>query len=423
MAWSRAIWAAAVAADAPAIAVDPAVRRPLGDISTGAERFTERRVERILALVVAIGSVVLGAQAFLNALGSVQEDPRWHGPLMTVVFVPLTAMIIALFVGFLTRTSTAVFAVLFPIVLIVWPLVTAGRVEEAGGQPWIWYLINVATVAAAMTFRLAIQAVWAIGIPLLYGVVRAVQLGFAPDQLTRVALDVAFAIILAGVLMAIGWMLRAVAVGMDVARRDAISSYAAAAAADATEQERVAVAALMHDSVLAALIAAERARSDRERALSVSMSREALTRLANADQDPAEGSDEPVSPDVIVRGIESAAADLGVEIALDARVDAASPAVPGRVARALVLAAMQALANSVQHATGSGLRGEVVADRAGVRIRISDTGGGFDPATVPDDRLGIRGSIVARTAAVGGRARVHSDGTGTVVTLAWEHAR
>ena len=418
----REIRAAAVAADAPAIAVDPAVRRPLGDISTGAERFTERRVERILALVVAIGSVVLGAQAFLNALGSVQEDPRWHGPLMTVVFVPLTAMIIALFVGFLTRTTTTVFAVLFPIVLIVWPLVTAGRVEEAG-QPWIWYLINVATVAAAMTFRLAIQAVWAIGIPLLYGVVRAVQLGFAPDQLTRVALDVAFAIILAGVLMAIGWMLRAVAVGMDVARRDAISSYAAAAAADATEQERVAVAALMHDSVLAALIAAERARSDRERALSVSMSREALTRLANADQDPAEGSDEPVSPDVIVRGIESAAADLGVEIALDARVNAASPAVPGRVARALVLAAMQALANSVQHATGSGIRGEVVADRAGIRIRISDTGGGFDPATVPDDRLGIRGSIVARTAAVGGRARVHSDGTGTVVTLAWEHAR
>lgn len=412
-----------MAADAPAIAVDPAVRRPLGDISSGAERFTERRVERILALVVAIGSTVLGGQAFLNALGSVQEDPRWHGPLLVVVFVPLTAMILALFGGFLTRTTSTVFAVVFPLVLLVWPLATAGREAEAFGQPWIWYLINVATVAAAMTFRLSAQVAWAIGIPLMYGLVRAVQLGFAVEHLTRVALDVVFAIILASVLMAIGWMLRSVSVGIDGARRDAIASYAAAAAADATEQERVAVAALMHDSVLAALIAAERARSERERTLAVSMSRDALTRLANADQDPAEGSDEPVSPDVIVRGIESAASDLGVEIVIDSAVDAASPAVPGRVARALVLAAMQALANSVQHARATGLRGDVIADRAGVRIRISDSGGGFDPSSVPDDRLGIRGSIVARTAAVGGRARVHSDGTGTIVTLAWEHAR
>lgn len=410
-------------ADAHAIAVDPVVRRPLGDISAGAERFTEARVERILSIVVGIGSAVLGTQALLNGLGSAQEDPRWDAPLMVAVFVPLAVMLLALFSGLFVRAATAAFAFVFPIVLAVWPLATSGRADEAGGQPWIWYLLNVATVAAAMAFRMPWQIAWAIGVPVLYGVARVAHVGADPERLPRIALDVVFAIILAGVLIALGWILRSAGIGIDEARREAVASYAAAAAADASEQERVAVAALMHDSVLAALIAAERARTDRERSLAVSMARDALTRLANADHDAAEGSDEPVSVMSVVHGIEQAAAALGVDLPIAREVDAAAPPVPGRVARALVLAAMQALTNSVQHATATGLRGEVTAGRGGIRIRISDTGGGFDPAAVPADRLGIRGSIVARTAAIGGRARVHSDGTGTVVTLDWEHPR
>ncbi|WP_292831368.1 ATP-binding protein [Microbacterium sp.] len=412
-----------MAAEQPAIAVDPAVRRLLGDISTGAERFAEGRVERILSLVVGIGSAVMGVQAFLNALGSLQEHPRWHVPLMVVVFAPLAMMIVALLTGLSARAGAAAFALTFPLALLCWPVVTAGRAAYAPGEPWVWYPLNIATVAAVMAFRVPLQIAWALAVPLLYGGVRLVQVGGGADQVTRVVLDVVFAMILAVVLLSLGWILRSTAVTTDAARREAVASYAAAAAADAIEQERVAVAALMHDSVLAALIAAERADSDRERSLAVSMAREALTRLANADQDPGEGSDEPVDPAAIVRGLQSAAAELGAGVIIEAHLDAAAPAVPGRVARALVLAAMQALANSAQHAAGSDVRGEVIADHAGIRIRLSDTGGGFDPTAVPDDRLGIRGSIVARIAAVGGSANVHSDDSGTVVTLAWEHAR
>ncbi|WP_455133381.1 ATP-binding protein [Microbacterium aurum] len=94
-------------------------------------------------------------------------------------------------------------------------------------------------------------------------------------------------------------------------------------------------------------------------------------------------------------------------------------ALPGRVARALVLAATQAIANAVQHAGAAGLQVTVQARAAGIRVRIADAGGGFDPAAIPEDRLGIRGSIVARTAAVGGRARVQTTASGTVVTLEW----
>ena len=65
------------------------------------------------------------------------------------------------------------------------------------------------------------------------------------------------------------------------------------------------------------LIAAERASTPREEALAVTMAREALTRLANAEQDVGEGSDEAVPVASVVSGIERAAAELARLIRLD----------------------------------------------------------------------------------------------------------
>lgn len=412
---------APVATERLPIAVDPAVRRPLGDIALGAERFTEARVERILCLIVALGSAVMGAQSFLNALVSTQESPLWHRALMIGAFVPLAVMIAALAAGVLVRQASGVFAVALVLVLACWPLATAG--VAAGDEPWIWYLLNVATTAAAMSFRMPLQLTWTVLVPVLYGVVRLLQIGTAPAQLIAVTRDVVFAMILAGVILAIGWMLRAVAVGIDRARGDAVASYAAAAAADAAEAERVAVAALMHDSVLAALIAAERATTPREEALAVAMAREALTRLANAEQDAGEGSDEPVPPASIARDIDRAAADLGVGVTASPQITDSAAPIPGRVARAFVLAAAQAIANAQQHAHGQGLTVVVRADAASVAVTVADAGPGFTPDGVAQDRLGIRGSIVARMAAVGGRGRVQTGPSGTTVRLDWEHPR
>ncbi|MFM9745664.1 hypothetical protein ACKI2C_49770, partial [Streptomyces brasiliscabiei] len=80
------------------------------------------------------------------------------------------------------------------------------------------------------------------------------------------------------------------------------------------------------------------------------MAREALTRLANAEKDALEGSDEPMDAVALADDIEKSARDFGVELVVVRRVQEGTPRVPGRVARALVLAAMQAVANAVQHA-------------------------------------------------------------------------
>jgi signal transduction histidine kinase len=394
------------------------------ETTAGLGSFTRLRIERIISLVVGLGSLVLGTQAFLNALLPFQESPAWHVPLMVITFVPLAAMLIACAAGRGVRLSAGIFALVYPLALLLWPAATAGGEADPASEPWIWFLVNVATVASVLAFPLLLQVVWTALIPLLFGVVRLIQADFARDYWYSVTLDVSFALILGGMLTTLGWVFRSVAANVDETRARAVESYAAAASADAAEQERIAVAALMHDSVLAALIAAERAHTPRERTLAVAMAREALTRLANTEQGSEEGSDEPRSPASLADDIERAALELGVRLSVERDIDPSTPPMPGRVAGALVLAATQAIANAAQHAGGSGL---VVTVDGGIepthtRITVRDTGEGFDLDRVPHDRLGIRASIFARVAAVGGTSDIHSDRDGTTVQLEWRES-
>lgn len=395
------------------------------ETTAGLGSFTRLRIERIIAIVVGLGSAALGTQAFLTALAPYQEAPQWHVPLMLMTFVPLAGMLLACALGRGVRLFAAIFALAYPLALVLWPLATVGGVENSAEDPWIWFLVNVATVASVLAFPLLLQVVWTVSIPLLFGVVRLIQGDFAEAFWYTVTLDVSFALILGGMLTTLGWVFRSVAVNVDETRGRAVESYAAAASADAAEQERLAVAALMHDSVLAALIAAERAHSPRERTLAVGMAREALTRLANTEQDPEEGSDEPRDAASLADDIEHAAHELGVGVRVDRSIAARTPSMPGRIARALVLAATQAVSNAAQHAGGSGLAVTVdgSADPARVQITVRDTGEGFDFERVPHDRLGIRASIFARVAAVGGTSSIQSDPDGTTVRLEWKEGR
>lgn len=401
--------------------VDTAGTLPVGVPPSEVGSFTLKRVDRGLAVVVGVGSLVMGLQSLLAALGPNTDHPSWNLAVMTMVFVPLALMVIACLLRWRVSWFAAVFAVVYPIALLLWPF-TLTETPRSGAEPWIWYLINVATVAAVVAFNFPLQIVWTIGVPIEYAVVRLVQAGFTPDAWIAVGLDVTFALILGAILLTISWLFRAVAVEVDASRMAAVESFSRAAVVDAVEKERVAVAALMHDSVLAALIAAERAASPRESALAVAMAREALTRLANAESDVGEGSDEPVSIFVFCAALEATAVELGAPITVDSDASeslALRLMIPGRVARALALAAAQAMTNALQHAAGVGLSVTVAALPTGVNVVVRDSGGGFDTNAVPDDRLGIRGSIHARVAAVGGTSELTSGPEGTSVTLGW----
>ncbi len=387
--------------------------------TAGIGSFTRTRVERIISLVAGFGSLVLGAQAFIIALVPSVEPPGWHSALVIAVFVPLAIMILTCMIGRGVRVAAGAFAFIYIAALALWPIATAGTVPSSTDEPWIWYLVNIATLAAVLAFPLPLQIVMTVLAPVLFGLVRLIQEGFALDFWFAIALDVSFSLILGGVILTLGWVFRSVAANVDETRARAVTSYAQAAAADAAEQERVAVAALMHDSVLAALIAAERAETPREHALAVVMARDALTRLANTEQDAEEGSDEPVSAGAVADQIELAARELGAELVVTRSFESGPPAIPGRIARALALAATQGVANALEHAGGDGLAVTVEAGDHSLRIEVKDSGQGFDLEGVPGDRLGIRASIIARVAAIGGEADIDSGDLGTTVRLAW----
>ncbi|CAH0124356.1 hypothetical protein SRABI98_00069 [Microbacterium sp. Bi98] len=389
-----------------------------GSVETEFERFTGKRMERILATVVAIGSGVLGAQALIAGVTTTGSDAA-RITMLLVVFVPLIVMLVACVIGRGVRTASGAFAIVYTLALAAWPSLV-DPVGRAADQPWIFFLVNVGVVAAMLAFPLWLQFVWAVCLPFVYGYVRLVEGDFSRDFWVTTAFDVSFTLILGCVIIALGWMFRSVAAGVDEARARAVASYAGAAAAAAAEEERAAMSALMHDSVLAALIAAERAEGDRAQDLAVGMAREALTRLANTEAAVAqEGSDEPVGAAQIVVELRRALSELGADAIVEER--GGIGLIPGRAARALVLAARQALGNAVTHAGGRGLH-ILVEGRGdeGITVTITDTGPGFDIGAIGADRLGIRASIFARMAGVAGTAEIDSRECGTTVTLGWE---
>jgi len=318
----------------------------------------------MLAIVIGVGCMALSAQAFLTALGPSEEDSAWHLPLTLMVFLPLAAMIIACFVGRGAGAFAALFAILYIVALILWPFATLGSSPTLATQPWIFYLINVATVCTVLAFPLTVQIVWTVVTPLLWGLVRMVQVGFDPAFGIPVSLDVSFALILGGILITLGWMFRSIAANVDETRARAVECEA-------------------RDS---------------------SLGSEARARIGD-----------------LATELDHAAAELGAALRVDvARADA-DRLIPGGVARALVLAATQAISNAIQHADAAGLEVSVSStpEPLAVQVRVRDSGPGFDTSAVPADRLGISASIVARVAAVGGRSRIESDRRGTVVALEW----
>lgn len=383
-------------------------------------RFTRARIERIVTLAAGVGLLAVGVQGFFSALGQVDERPEWQIPLMILAFTPLTLLLIAIAVNRFIALFAGVFAWAYMLVLVLWPVATIGVLPVYAQHAWIWYLVNGATVAAVLAFRLPLQIFFVLVCPVLYCAVRLTQGDFIFDFYAAVMVNASFALLFGCVLFAIVWVFRSLAANVDRAREEAVATYANAAAAAAAEEERVAMNALMHDSVLAALIAAERAHSPRERMLATDMAREALTRLANAEGTGLEGSDAPVSRAAIADRIDHAAAELGIDLEVERIGVDDGLIVRGRVARAIVLAATQAVTNAVTHAGGVGLAASVTAvGDEGVVVTVRDKGPGIDMASVPADRLGIRASIIARVAAVGGTAEVESDAGGTTVTIAW----
>jgi signal transduction histidine kinase/phage shock protein PspC (stress-responsive transcriptional regulator) len=176
-------------------------------------------------------------------------------------------------------------------------------------------------------------------------------------------------------------------------------------------QERAAISAHLHDSVLQTLALIQRADDPRRMSNLARTQERELRSWLYGRTDPADHTTVSGAIDALVDLIEREQAIAVEAVSVgDAPVDDAS--------RALLAAAREALVNAARHsgASTAALFVEIEPDRMTAYVR--DQGAGFDRATVGADRRGIADSIEGRIRGVGGSAEVVSAvGAGTEVRL------
>jgi signal transduction histidine kinase len=184
-------------------------------------------------------------------------------------------------------------------------------------------------------------------------------------------------------------------------------------------QERAEVAAHLHDSVLQTLALVQRRADEPREVAALARRQERELRAWLLDRPSAtEGESLAAALEAAAAEVEAAhGAEVEVVTVGDGPLDAQTEPV--------VAAAREAMVNAAKFAGGAGpidVFAEVDPTRIVVFVR--DRGSGFDVAAVPDERHGVRESIVGRMERAGGAAVVRSSPeSGTEVELSLERAR
>jgi phage shock protein PspC (stress-responsive transcriptional regulator)/signal transduction histidine kinase len=236
----------------------------------------------------------------------------------------------------------------------------------------------------------------------LVGLGLASFLLFSPDAASAARGLSGGAVVVAGAaLIAAPWLLR-VWHSLSAERAERIRSQAHAD-----------LAAHLHDSVLQTLALIQRQADDPRAVVRLARGQERdLRAFLYAEQVPPDGEE---SMAVALRRVcaeveESAGVPVELVTVGDRPLDEARGA--------LVAAAREAMVNAAKHAGTARVDVYAEVDDGGASVFVRDRGVGFDPAAVPDDRAGIRNSIVGRMTRHGGRAEIRSaPGGGTEVEL------
>ncbi|MFJ8044757.1 PspC domain-containing protein [Kitasatospora sp. NPDC096147] len=184
-------------------------------------------------------------------------------------------------------------------------------------------------------------------------------------------------------------------------------------------QERAEIAAHVHDSVLHTLTLIQRNADDAKEVLRLARAQERELRLWLYRPEAAAEA----APDTLAERIRSVVAEVedlhGVPVEL---VCVGDCPMDERISSQMQ-AAREAMVNAAKYGGGGPVQVYAEVEGRTVSVFVRDHGPGFDPDDVPEDRMGVRESIIGRMKRNGGTAKVRPapDG-GTEVELEMERA-
>lgn len=191
------------------------------------------------------------------------------------------------------------------------------------------------------------------------------------------------------------------------------TSLAAERGARIRSQERAEVAAHLHDSVLQTLALVQQQAGDPRAVATLARRQERELRTW------LEGGSRPSG--TFASALQEAAAEVEERFGVAVDVVAVGDLPLDADLRATIAAAREAMVNAAKFGGVEPISVFAEIDARGAAVFVRDRGRGFDPATVPTDRRGVRESIVGRMQRHGGTAVVHAaPGAGVEVELRLE---
>ncbi|MFE0748315.1 sensor histidine kinase [Gordonia sp. NPDC058843] len=280
---------------------------------------------------------------------------------------------------------------------------------------WFFSFCGLAAIAAALAMRPTYAFV-----VLVVVVVSTITINYVARDVARSGLfvpDMAWAFAFSLVYFAAAVMGMRTATVLDDTRAQAYRTAAAAAASQARANERQRFNELTHDGVMATLLVAARRGYSTQLAAQAQATLHALDRI-RGDTD----TDGTMTADVVLTHLSEVTVTVDPTRRFEVRrtIDSSDAGYPATVVRTIAAAAAEAVRNSGRHARASTtiVSVEITDDR--LQIEVADDGHGFDPSTVPADRLGIAISIRERMSQIGGSATIESAPMrGTRVCLEW----
>lgn len=378
------------------------------------------RVNMLLGRVFSLAATLIGLQTFANAIPQLSEHqlvPFWFWLNFSLLAGSHLLMIYLVWVvrdgriGFAALTLSTIFA------MATWAFQLNGGSLNPNEQPWIWWSVGIAGLSAVGVFNFYWSSAVLIGLPTGWFFLQISQIGL-PVEPWRAFQDACFSFLFSSLIAGFIFVMRYEAARVDQANQKSVEAAIELAKADAIQRERDRIDALVHDTVLTTLLVSSNATESAAQKEAEILATEAIQKLTEAELTRV--VDEKISVNSLFSAIEVAINRQAhdVSIVTEGSTDVI---IPSEVAAAVTESALQALANSIQHA-GSGAKIEVFlkGNETGFKLVVKDNGRGFRPSRVPKNRLGLKLSIVGRVKAVGGKVFIDSKiGSGTNVIIEW----